>query len=345
MAIDPAKPYDLEYTVDPAHDRQRLDLFVKAMIPSMSRTRIQQRIGEERVEVNGEPRAANWRVIAGDAVLVRCNVPDSGADAGKRIPLDILHEDGDVIAVNKQAGLIVHPVGKHRHDTLLNALYWRYKDSLPDGEGVSLANRLDQYTSGIVLATKNARAKRLLQEDFENRVPEKTYLALCRGLVRRDAGEIDLPLGRSPGTTAGDRCAMAVLTDGTGKPSLTRYAVEARFPRRKGGGFTLVRLHPVTGRQHQLRVHMAALGHPLVADARYGGGYRLELRDADGGACGLSRYALHAAGLVFRHPSGGGQVVLSAPLPEDLALVVAALRAGAEEVIGGIPPSPAPPMH
>ena len=329
MAIDPAKPFDLDYAVDPIHDRLRLDLFVKAMIPSMSRTRIQQRIAEGRVEVNGVARPANWRVLEGDAVLVRCNIPDSGADAGKHIPLDILYEDDDVIAVNKQSGLVVHPVGKHRHDTLLNALYWRYAGALPENESVSLANRLDQYTSGIVLATKSARAKRALQDDFEARVPEKTYLALCRCLVEKDGGVIDLPLGPEPGVT--DHCRMAVLTDGTGKESLTHYTVAERFPQ----GFTLVRLNPVTGRQHQLRVHMAALGHPLVADARYDGGFRLELRRPDGTETMLERYALHAAGLVFRHPADGREVRVAAPLAEDLAIAVEALRNGAVEVVAG----------
>ncbi|MDR2391916.1 MAG: hypothetical protein LBE84_09600, partial [Planctomycetota bacterium] len=148
MAIDPAKPYDLLFTVQPSQDRERLDLFVKSMLPSMSRTRVQVRVAEGRVEVNGSPRPANWRVLAGDRILLRCREPDGGAEkTGRNIPLDVLYEDGDVVAVNKPPGLLVHPVGKHRHDTLLNALYWRYKDVLPDGESVTLANRLDQYTS------------------------------------------------------------------------------------------------------------------------------------------------------------------------------------------------------
>lgn len=333
MAIDPAKPFDLLYDVTPACDRNRLDLFVKAMIPSMSRTRIQQRIDEGRVEVNGAARPANWRVLAGDAVLVRCTVPDNGADAAKNIVLDILYEDGDVVAVNKPAGMVVHPVGKHRHDTLLNALYWRYADNLPEGESVTLANRLDQYTSGVILAAKNARSKRLLQEDFEARLPGKTYLALCRGRLERDGGEIDLPIGPGPAEEGvrRDLCVMAVRHDASGKESLTRYRVEERFPR-----FTLVRLFPVTGRQHQLRVHMAAIGHPLVADVRYGGGARLELQDADGGKASIERYALHAAELTFRHPADGRAVTVSAPLTRDIGDMAAALRRGAVETVGGM---------
>lgn len=329
MAIDPAKPFDLTYEVMPTYDRHRLDLFVKAMIPSMSRTRIQLRIGEGRVEVNGISRPANWRVLPGDLVLVRCNIPDAGADAGRHIPLDILFEDDDIVVVNKQSGLVVHPVGKHRHDTLLNALYWRYRDELPEEESVNLANRLDQYTSGIVLATKNANAKRILQEDFEARIPRKTYLALVRGSMADDSGEVDLPIG--PELGAKDHCRMAVRTDGGGKESQTFYQVEERF----GGGFTLVRLHPITGRQHQLRVHMAALGHPLVADVRYDGGYRLDVQKPDGTGVVLERYALHAAGLTFRHPVNGVEMSVDAPLAADLGEMVAALRQGGREVVAG----------
>ena len=329
MAIDPAKPFDLTYEVMPTYDRQRLDLFVKAMIPSMSRTRIQLRIGEGRVEVNGSSRPANWRVLPGDTVLVRCNVPEEGHDAGRHIPLDIIFEDDDIVVVNKQSGLVVHPVGKHRHDTLLNALYWRYRDELPEGESVNLANRLDQYTSGIVLATKNAGAKRILQEDFEARIPGKTYLALVRGVMADDSGEVDLPIGPEPG--AKDHCRMAVRTDGGGKESQTLYRVEERFD----AGFTLVRLNPITGRQHQLRVHMAALGHPLAADARYDGGYRLELRTPEGESVGLERYALHAAGLSFRHPVTRAELRMDAPLARDLQYVVDALRRGGREVVAG----------
>lgn len=329
MAIDPAKPFDLTHEVMPTYDRERLDLFVKAMIPSMSRTRIQQRIGEGRVEVNGHVRASNWRVLTGDMVLIRCNIPEEGADAGKHIPLDILYEDGDIVVVNKQPGLVVHPVGKHRHDTLLNALYWKYRDVLPENESVSLANRLDQYTSGIILATKHAAAKRIIQEDFEARLPKKTYFALCRGLVKDDAGEIDLPIG--PELDPRDHCRMAVRTDGGGKESHTLYRVVERFD----PGFTLVRLDPVTGRQHQLRVHMSALGHPLAADPRYGGGYRLEVGTGDGRTAILERYALHAARLSFRHPMTGAEMELEAPLAEDLASVVALLRGDAFEVVAG----------
>ncbi len=333
MAIDPAKPFDLTLVVDPLYDRERLDKFIRAMLPSMSRTRIQLRIGEGRVEVNGLARPNNWRLLSGDRVLVRCREPEGGgAEAGRAIPLDIIYEDDDLIAVNKQAGLVVHPVGKHRHDTLLNALYWRYKDALPADASVNLANRLDQYTSGVILATKNTRSKRILQEDFEARIPAKTYLALCRGIFQNKAGEVALPIGPE-NRVGGNHCNMMVRHDELGKPSQTFYQVLEEFSQ----GFTLVRLRPVTGRQHQLRVHMQALEHPLVGDGRYGGGYRLELAVGDG-TVRLERYALHAVELVFRHPADGREMRLSAPLAGDLENTLAALRAGGREVVGGILP-------
>ncbi len=335
MPIDPAKPFDLTFTVDPSWDGLRLDHFVKAMIPAMSRTKIQRYIKAGRVEVNQTSRSANWRVRTADTVLLRCNVPEEGADAGKRIPLAILYEDADIVVVNKQPGLVVHPVSLHRHDTLLNALYWRYKDELPEDQELSLANRLDEQTSGVILATKHAQAKRVLQEQFEARTPQKAYLALCVGLVEADAAEIDLPLG--PAVDKGDRCQIVVRTDGAGKPSSTRFAVLERFdaPAAVGApgepappGYTLVHLEPKTGRQHQLRVHMAAQGHALVCDPRYGRPEPVAAISPAGARAVLGRTALHAAELSFRHPRTHEPMSVRAPLPADLQGLLDGLRRG-----------------
>lgn len=345
MPIDPAKPFDLEFRVDPNWVDMRLDHFVKAMIPSMSRTKIQKYIKAKRVEVAGAPRPANWRVRLDESVVIRCNIPEEGADVGRYIPIHTLYEDEDIAAVNKQAGLVVHPVSLHRHDTLLNALYFRYKDILPPEQEVSLGNRLDQYTSGVILVAKHTQAKQHLQDQFEYRRTRKAYLALCEGLVEPDAAEIDLPIGPALGRK--DRCKMGVRHDELGKPSRTAMRVLERFP--VGPGFTLVRLEPHTGRQHQLRVHMAALGHALVCDDRYGdadalvcgAGAEGSTRDGAGAAVArenpdgsqgreavLARYALHAEELTFRHPRTETEQTITAPLAEDLAEVVERLRAG-----------------
>jgi len=328
MPIDPAKPFDLTYVVYPNWIDMRLDQFVKAMVPSMSRTKIQRYIKDDRVLVNGKPRPANWRVRLDDSVVLCCNVPEDGADAGKFIPIEILYEDDDIIAINKQAGLVVHPVALHRHDTLLNALYWRYKDILPPEQDISLANRLDQYTSGVILVSKHTQSKKILQDQFEAREPKKAYMALVEGIVKEDQGEINLPIG--PGMGEKDKCKMGVRHDELGKPSLTIYKVLERFKASVGQGYTLVRLEPHTGRQHQLRVHMSTLGHPMVCDDRYGNPDALIATTADQATFMIKRYALHACELNFRHPSTGQMLTVQAPLAEDIRLMADALRAGAK---------------
>jgi 23S rRNA pseudouridine1911/1915/1917 synthase len=325
MPVDPAKPFDLTYTVDPTWDGLRLDRYVREMIPAMSRTKIQKYIAEDRITVGGTARSANWRVRTGDTVVLSCREPEEGADAGRHIPLEVLYEDADILALNKQPGLIVHPVARHRHDTLLNALYWRYRDLLPPEQEVSLANRLDKNTSGVILVTKHTAAKQRIQESFEARLPKKAYLALAEGLIEPDEGTIALPLG--PARHRTDRCKIGVRTDGGGKASLTRFRVLERFPD-PACPLTLVRLEPHTGRQHQLRVHMAETGHPLLADDRYGDPAGLVVTGAGGASARLGRYALHAAELRFPHPMSGETMTVTAPLAPDMQAVVDALRAG-----------------
>ncbi len=333
MPIDPSKPFDLRYRVDPTWADMRLDRYVKAMVPAMSRTRIQKYVRDERVEVNGEARPANWRVRLGDEVVLRCRAPAGANETARRIPLAILYEDEDVVAIDKQPGLVVHPVALHRHDTLLNALYWRYKETLPAEQEVSLANRLDRYTSGVILVAKHTASKQALQPQFERRTTRKVYRALCEGLVHEDAGVIDLPIGPGEGT---DRCKMAIRD--TGKPSRTSFRVLERFAAAAGRPeFTLVELEPHTGRQHQLRLHLAATGHPLVCDDRYGDPRGL-LVTTGGDEHALARYALHAAALTFAHPASGEPTTVTAPLASDLAGVAEGLRAGGTPRREALPP-------
>jgi len=335
MAIDPAKPFDLTYRVDGAFDGLRVDRFVQAMVPTISRTRIQAYNREGRILVNDERRAQNWRVREGDVVTLRCPVPPGGASLGRDIPVDVMWEDGYLLAVNKQPGLVVHPVALHRHDTLMNALYWRYRDRLGPGNELSLVNHIDKLTSGLVLVSKDPEAKRDLQRQFEARSVDKGYLGLALGEMEADAGTIDRPVGPRKGTQ--NRVLQDVREDGEGRPSQSAFRVLERLcaPVRPADGgparrerFTLVRLVPRTGRQHQLRVHLAYLGHPLVGDHLYGDNHGLRATGPDGGEVEIARFALHAHWLAFDHPVTGKRMEVTAPPSADLAGVLDALRAG-----------------
>ncbi len=315
MPINPSKPFDLTYEGTPTYSDIRLDQFVKAMVPSMSRTKIQKYIKNKKITVNNEPRTANWIVRLGDEVVLHCKEPEGAVEVAKKIPLDIIYEDEDIVAVNKQPNLVVHPVALHRHDTLLNAMYWRYKDIIPADEEISLGNRLDQYTSGIILVAKNTHAKRILQDQFENRRTRKVYNAICSGIVVPDQGEINHPLGRGEGM---HRTYIVIRHDALGKPSNTFFRVLQRFePQEDDNGFTLVRLEPHTGRQHQLRVHMASLGNPLICDDRYGSAEDVTITSRAGEQAVMSRYALHACELTFTHPNGN-EMTLQAPIAGDM---------------------------
>ncbi|MDR0867310.1 MAG: RluA family pseudouridine synthase [Planctomycetota bacterium] len=327
--IDPAKPYDLTFTVTPTYENSRLDLFVKAMVPSMSRSKIQRYCDAERILVNDEPRPDNWRVRLGDAVLLSCREPDNVREVAERIAanLIIIYEDDDILAINKPAGLVVHPAGVHRHDTLLNGLYRRYRDILPPHQHIHLVNRLDQYTSGIILAAKHLAADRFLSEQFEFRRVRKTYWALATGVIAADCGRLDFPLGPlAPGRTR----LQTVRDDELGKIASTEFQVLERFAPQDGdNGLTWAQIKPHTGRQHQIRVHLAHVGHPLLADHHYGVAKKLFFDDGTQ----IARYALHAAELIFTHPNQE-EMTLSAPLAADMTAGLARLRAGAPRRYG-----------
>ena len=322
MPVDPAKPFDLKYVSTPTYSEIRLDHFVKAMVPSMSRTKIQKYIKNKQITVNDEVRKSNWIVRENDEVILHCKEPEGAIEVAKNIPLDIIYEDEDIVAVNKQPNLVVHPVALYRHNTLLNAMYWRYKDILPEDQEISLGNRLDQYTSGVILVAKNTHSKRVLQDQFENRKTKKVYNAICSGIVEPDFGEINKPLGPGEGM---HRTFIVIRDDKLGKPSNTFFRVLKRYPPKNGdNGFTLVRLEPHTGRQHQLRVHMADLGYPLICDDRYGRGDEIIITDNSGASAAISRYALHACELTFKHPNGE-KMKIEAPVAQDMQNFLAVL--------------------
>jgi 23S rRNA pseudouridine1911/1915/1917 synthase len=319
-SVDLSKPLeDVGLRVDRAYDGLRLDRFLREKLPWRSRAAIQRMIREGRVLVNDRPGKAGERVRHRDAVRVRAVEPAPGEIRHAEIPLRILYEDEWLVALDKQPGILTHPVGRTLYNTLINALHHRYRNVDDPSRDVipKLVHRLDRDTSGVLLISKDDRVRATLSAQFETKQVEKEYLAIVCGVPERDAGTIDLPIGVA-GAAGHGRAAMAI------RASLTEYRVLERLP-----GFALVRALPRTGRTHQIRVHLAAIGLPIVCDARYGGGSELR---GDGAAAGesdepiLSRQALHAERLRFVHPVSRHPMEIRAELPGDLERALAFLR-------------------
>lgn len=289
-------------TVELTADRagERLDAFVARRCPELSRSRVKHLIDEALVRMDGELGKPSERVLAGARVVVTIPPPEPLDLVAEAIPLAIVYQDGDIIVVDKPAGLTVHPAPGHPSGTLVNALL----AACPDLRGIAgtlrpgIVHRLDKDTSGLIVVAKSDRAMRSLQKQLKEREVHKTYLALVQGVPQPHEGTIEAPIGRNPR----NRKKMAVVAGG--RESVTRYRVREVLA---GGGYALLEVEPVTGRTHQIRVHMAALGHPVVGDATYG-------RRSDV----VARQFLHAWRLAFAMPLGGRTVEFEAPLPADL---------------------------
>ncbi len=298
-------------TAEGADAGLRLDAFLSEELEDLSRSRAQQLIEEGLVTLEGERLKKNRRVSPGESYRVELPEPVPMELRPEDIPLDILYEDGDLIVLNKPKGLVVHPAPGHPGGTLVNALLFHCPDSLSGIGGVTrpgIVHRLDMDTSGLMLCAKNDRAHRLLSAQLSDRSLHRVYEAILRGTPREAEGVVDAPIGRSPR----DRKKMAV-TEVNSRRAVTRYRVLESLP-----GYSYVRCELETGRTHQIRVHMAYLGHPVAGDPLYGGG-RTEL--------GLASQCLHARGIRFRHPSTGEEMAFECPLPEEFTRALAALRA------------------
>jgi 23S rRNA pseudouridine1911/1915/1917 synthase len=264
-------------------------------------------IDEGGVLVNGEFTKASYRVALGDAIEVHLPEDPDPEPKPEPIALDVVYEDDDMVVINKPAGLVVHPAPGHEGHTLVNALLARYPAlSSQGGERPGIVHRLDRDTSGLILVALNQAAKRALQAQFKERTVTKTYLALVEGVLEPPSGAIEAPIGRDPR----DRKRMAVVTKG--RPARTTYQVREYYDR-----FTLVEVGLETGRTHQIRVHMAAIGHPVVGDAIYGS------RTQD---LPIGRQFLHAWRLGLTHPATGDRLTYTAPLPPDLWSALAHLE-------------------
>ena len=282
----------------PGEDGQRLDAFLAERLPDMSRSRIQRLIADGGVTVDGERVRPSHRLSTSQRVAVALPEPVSDALKPQPARLSVVHEDADLVVVDKPPGLTVHPAAGQPDGTLANALVARY----PEVGGVGgpgragIAHRLDKGTSGLLVAARNEAAHASMTAQFRDRLVSKRYTALAVGSLAEERAVIEAPVGRHPG----QRQRIAVVSDG--RPAATPYRVVERYR-----GYTLVEASPKTGRTHQVRVHFASIGHPLAGDATYG---RRDLR--------LGRQFLHAAFLAFRHPRSGEMVELRSELPADL---------------------------
>ncbi len=294
----------------------RLDQFL-ANHTEFSRARLARWLKAGQVLVNDRSQPASYRVRVGDRLSLTVPPPEPSGLAPEALPLDIVFEDQDLILVNKPPGLVVHPAPGHRGGTLLNALLHHCPNLAQVGDisRPGLVHRLDKDTSGVLVAAKNSQAHASLVRQFHDRQVDKTYVALVWGRFAQRKGEIDQEVGRHPS----QRQKMSVHPR-RGKPAVTSWRVLAEYP----GPVTLLELSPKTGRTHQLRVHLAALGHPIVGDATYGGGAaRLKGNPLLKGLRPLvTRQLLHARSLRFTHPRSGAPISGEAPLPEDFQAVV-----------------------
>jgi 23S rRNA pseudouridine1911/1915/1917 synthase len=294
----------LRFTIPLEMAGLRLDQALARLLPEESRTRLAKLVGEGHVRVDGGPAAPRLKLKSGERVEVELVPrPAETAFQPEAMALSIVHEDGDVLVVDKPAGLVVHPGSGNWEGTLLNALLHHapQAEHLPRA---GIVHRLDKDTSGLLVVAKNEVAQQSLVRQLQARTVKRTYLAVVRGRIAR-AGTVDAPIGRHPV----QRTKMAVVA--SGKPAVTHYRVREAF-----AAHTLLECDLETGRTHQIRVHLASIGHPLEGDAAYAGrGPRL-----------LERQALHAWKLAFEHPRTHDLVRFESPLPADFETLLASLR-------------------
>ena len=279
---------------------ERLDAFMARSELGLSRSAVQKLLEAGCVLRNGKPGKKNDRLEAGDVVEVTIPEPREVDVAPRQMPLDIVYEDEDVVVINKPKGLVVHPAAGHQDDTLVNGLLYAMGDSLSGINGElrpGIVHRIDKDTSGLLAVAKNDLAHAVLASQLKDHTMARTYEAVVCGSLKEDSGTVDAPIGRHPT----DRKRMCV-TQRNSKPAVTHWEVVKRYR-----GYTHIRCRLETGRTHQIRVHMAYIGHPILGDTIYGH-KKPEL--------GQDSQCLHAGALCFRHPRDGRPVLVFAPLPE-----------------------------
>lgn len=288
----------------------RVDAFLAEKVENLTRSAAQRLLAEGNVLCGGKPLAKSDRLNGNEIIEVFLPEPESPRVCSERIPLDVVYEDADVIVVNKPKGMVVHPAPGHPDGTLVNALLYHCGNSLSGIGGVlrpGIVHRIDRDTSGLIIAAKNDFAHQKLAAQLADHTLARTYECVIVGNLKEDDGTVDAPVGRCPA----DRKKMAVVAGG--RRAVTHWEVLARYP-----GFSHLRCRLETGRTHQIRVHMAYLGHPILGDTVYG---------AKKPVPGLRGQCLHAAGLRFVHPRTGETVELTCPLPEEFQKILRKLEA------------------
>lgn len=288
-----------QYCINPETENLRLDKAVVLLDQDLSRSMIQKMLEDKQILVNGKKEKASYKTKLNDMIQIEEIVPKEITLKAQDIPLDIIYEDKDIIVVNKPKGLVVHPANGNPDGTLVNAIMNICKDSLSGIGGKirpGIVHRIDKDTSGLLIVAKNDKAHIALSEQIKNREIVKKYVALVRGTIKENEATIDMPIGRS----SKDRKKMAVRKDG--KVAITHFKVLQRYK-----GYTYLDIKIDTGRTHQIRVHLAEIGYPIVGDSVYSNGKN---------PFGVEGQMLHAKELTFTHPTTGKEMHLEAPLPE-----------------------------
>ena len=288
---------------------QRLDAFLASSLDGLTRSQATRLIESSEVAVNGRAVSKSYKLAGGEDVAVTLPEPEPVEAVPQDIPLDVVYEDADVIVVNKPSGMVVHPAPGHPDGTLVNALLYHCAGTLSGIGGAlrpGIVHRIDRDTSGLIIAAKNDAAHQYLSAQLADHTLARTYECIVVGALREDRGTVDAPIARHPT----DRKRMAVVAGG--REAVTHWEVIARYP-----GYTHVRCRLETGRTHQIRVHMAYIGHPILGDTVYGAKKEVP---------GLTGQCLHAVGLRFLHPRTHEVVELSCPLPDEFTRMLQKIR-------------------
>ena len=297
-----------KFEVDEISNKKRLDVFLSECLPNISRSRLKKLINDNRVMVNSKPRSAGYKVRTKEKIEIEIPLIEPLKTTSENIPLNIVFEDEYLLAINKPAGMVVHPAPGHYTGTLVNALLYHCNDLSGIGgvERPGIVHRLDKETSGLVLVAKTEATHKALALKFKKREIKKEYLSFVKGNVKKNKGSIESLIGRHK-----THRKKMIAVRNNGRSACTHYEVLQRFK-----NYTYIKLQPETGRTHQIRVHMASINHPVIGDKLYGG------KNPNLGNFKMERHALHACQLEFKHPILEKPLSLRASLPTDMEKIL-----------------------